>query len=69
MGIEAVVIAKGLLVQELLAQEIVFLEKLFFFIVCNANLKHDWLTKKYRRGKWSANWNVITSRFFIRVGS
>lgn len=41
MHIEAMVIAKGILVQELLAQEIAFLEKLFFFIVCNANLKHE----------------------------
>lgn len=69
MHIEAMVIAQGILVQELLAQEIAFLEKLFFFIVCNANLKHEWETKKYRRGNWNANCNVISSRFFSRVGS
>lgn len=42
-----------------------FLQKLSFFIVCNANLKHG--TKKCRRGRWSASWDVITSKIFPRA--
>lgn len=44
-----------------------FLRKLYFFIVCNANLKHEWGTEKYRTGRWGASWYVITSRIFSRA--
>lgn len=44
-----------------------FLRKLSFFIVCNANLKHEWGTKKHRRGRWGASWDVVTSRIFSRA--
>lgn len=44
-----------------------FLQKLSFFIVCNANLKHEWGTKKYTKGRWGASWDVITSKIFSRA--
>lgn len=42
-----------------------FLQKLFFFIVCNANLKHEW--KRKGGGRWGASWDVIISKVLIRV--
>ena len=40
-----------------------FLRKLSFFIVCNANLKHEWGTKMHRRSTWGANFNIEREAF------